>query len=158
MAWTRLCATGEIVKRSAAVLAAGGVAMLVIRRGGRFLAVAPLCAHMEGALTEGAFAECLEGGTPKCNRHLAGARAEGEECPGTARYPILEYETKEVAGVLYADPARQRLSDLQYLSCSPFARSDGSAALRINLWCSEEGQGIERVCGHPSPAAATRKR
>lgn len=158
MAWIRLCASGEIPEGSATVLTAGGVEMLVIRRGGRCLAVPPLCAHMAGALTEGAFAECLEGDTPKCNRHLARARAEGEECPGTARSPILQYETKEIAGVLYADPAHQRLSDLQYISCSPLARPDGSAALQINLWCSEEGEGVERVCGHPRPAAATRKR
>lgn len=158
MAWIRLCASGEIAEGSATVLTAGGVEMLVIRLGGQFLAVPPLCAYMAGALTAGAFAECLEGNTLKCNRHLAGARAEDEECPGTARYPILKYETKEVAGVLYTDPAHRRLSDLQYLSCSPIARPDGSAALRINLWCSEDGEGVESVCGRPRPAAATRKR
>lgn len=132
--------------------------MLVIRVRGRTVAVRPLCAHMAGALSEGAFAECLEGDASKCNRHLAAARAEGGECPGTARAPILQYQTKEVAGVLYADPARQRLSDLQYLSCSPLSRRDGSAALRINLWCGEEGESVERVWGQPRPAAATRKR
>lgn len=151
MSWIRLCTTGEIPKGGATVLTAGGVAMLVIKRGGRCLAVPPPCAHMEGALTEGVFANCLEGDTPKCNRHLARSRAEGEECPGTARSPILQYETKEVAGVLYADPTRQRLSDLQYLSCSPLAGPDGSAVLRINLWYNEEREGVERVCGHPRP-------
>ncbi len=157
MPWIRLCASNEIAEGSATVLTAGGVKMLVIKRGGRFLAVPPPCSHMTSALAEGAFAECLEGDTPKCNRHLAGGRAESEECPGTTRFPISRYETTEIAGVLYANPARQRLSDLQYLTCSPIA-GPGSASLRINLWCSENGEGVESVRGDPRPAAATRKR
>ncbi|MBI3372833.1 MAG: Rieske 2Fe-2S domain-containing protein [Betaproteobacteria bacterium] len=158
MAWIKLCASGEIAEGSATVLSADDVAMLVIRRRGQCLAVAPLCAHMEAALTEGVFAECLEGNAPKCNRHLTRARAEGGECPGTARSPILQYETKEVAGALYADPARQRLSDLQYLSCSPVAEAERSASLRINLWGNEQGESVESISGRARPVAETRKR
>lgn len=147
MAWVRLCASADIPEGSATVLSADDVAMLVIRRRGHCLAVAPLCSHMQAALTDGVSAECFEGNAPRCNRHLVRARADSAECPGTARSPILQYETKEVAGALYADPTRQRLSNLQYLSCSPVPEPEGSASLRINLWSDEQGESVESVSG-----------
>lgn len=158
MPWIRLCASGEIAEASATVLSAGDIAMLVIRRRGQYLAVAPPCAHMEGALAEGVVAECVEGGAPKCNRRLAGTPSEDGDSPGTARFPILQYETKEIAGELYVDPMRQRLSDLQYLSCSPLPGADGGATLRINLWCNEEGESVESVSGQAKTVAESRRR
>jgi len=157
--WIRLCPSADIAEGSATVLCAGGVEMLVIRRQGHCLAVPPVCAHMADALAKGQFTGCFDGNAPKCNQHLAGARAdvENDESPGMVQSPVLQYETKEVSGVLYVNPARQRLSDLQYVTCSPLGRPDGDPVLRINLWSSEEGESVESVSGRARSAAQAGK-
>jgi len=145
----RLCAVDEIPEGSAAVLTSDDIAVLVIRRRGQWLAVAPVCVYLAGALSKGVLASCFEGNAPKCNRGPADSRPQGDRCAGTEQAPIVQYEINESGGLLYIDTARQRLSSLRYLSCSPSVGPDGAEALRINMWWSEEGGDVESVLGLP---------
>lgn len=158
MTWKKLCTIGDIANNSAAVVDVDGVDVLVVRRQGRYLAVPPLCPYMAQALSEGCFDECFDGDAPRCNKHLQQSLAKGGNCPGVAEAPILMYESREIAGAIYVDLQKQRLSEYQHISCSPVVERGGTRALKFNLWSGQQGELKESVYGDGKRSPAPRKR
>lgn len=135
MTWTRLCGAGDIAENSMAMFTVNGVDVVLIKAGGGYLAVAPLCGHMKEPLVNGRFDECFDQAVPACNRYLRESLGKGGGPVGVAEAPMSAYETQVVDGGVYVDPeARRPLQEYQHMTCSPIVGPDGVQALIVNLW------------------------
>lgn len=157
MTWKKLCAVSDVAEDGATAVNLDGIDLLVMRRRGRYLVVPPLCPYMARTLSEGCFDECFDGDAPKCNQHLQRSLDEGGKRPGAAAVPILMYEARQADGVIYVDLRRRRLSEYQYISCSPIVERGGTRALKVNLWSGEQSERKESVYGRAKASAAPKK-
>jgi nitrite reductase/ring-hydroxylating ferredoxin subunit/uncharacterized membrane protein len=83
---------------------AGGVPVVLLRRGDRILALAATCSHLGGPLGEGR----LEGDTVRCPWHGSRfALADGSVVDGPATYPQPCFETRVRDGRVEVRPARR---------------------------------------------------
>jgi nitrite reductase/ring-hydroxylating ferredoxin subunit len=96
-------ADGELAEGQMRRVDAGGVSVLVARRGGAVFAVAEVCSHMGGPLAEGR----LEGDTVRCPWH--GSRfslEDGHVVDGPATFPQPCFDTRIRAGRIEVRAAR----------------------------------------------------
>lgn len=132
----RLCSAETMADNTIAMFTANGVDVLLLRIGGRHLAIAPLCPHMKAPLQHGCFEGCFDASTARCNRVLRQSLEETGEPLGIADAPLLMYEcVVEEDGFVYVDLARQLpLDEYQHITCSPSIEPGGVKALIVNLW------------------------
>jgi nitrite reductase/ring-hydroxylating ferredoxin subunit/uncharacterized membrane protein len=100
--WTAIGAPGEFAEGTVRAVTVGSVAMLVVRRDGRLMAIADTCSHAGGPLHEGT----LEGDDIVCPWH--GSRfclRDGSVRGGPATMPLPSYELREVEGRVEARAA-----------------------------------------------------
>ncbi len=149
MALTRVCAVSELGGRAAAAFSVEGRDVLLLRTGGRYLALAPMCPHVPRFVASGDRSECVEAGVPKCNRHAA--EHAGGAVPGIRDEPILLYQCREIEGSVFVDVERRELAPYQRITCSPVLERGDVAALEFNLWL--DGEHKESVRAEPPRSA-----
>lgn len=133
--WAKLCGTDEMPDHTMTMFNVNGIDIVLIKVGGSYLAIPPLCPHMREPLLYGCFDSCFDASIPRCNRVLRQSLSESAKPAGIADAPLLAYETKVDAGSVYVNLARQLpLDDYQHITCSPKIEPDGLKALVVNLW------------------------
>ncbi|MBI3068588.1 MAG: Rieske 2Fe-2S domain-containing protein [Betaproteobacteria bacterium] len=146
--WAKLCGTGEVPDNTMAMFTVNGVDIVLIKAGGGYLALPPLCPHMKEPLLHGCFDGCFDASVPKCNRVLRQSLSETGKPRGIADAPLFVYETRVDSGSVYVNLARQLpLYGYQHITCSPEIGPDGVKALIVNLWRQGYSNEKDVACG-----------
>jgi nitrite reductase/ring-hydroxylating ferredoxin subunit/uncharacterized membrane protein len=103
--WTDAGPAAELDEGVPVRRSAGGVDVLVVRRGGRIFALSDRCSHRGGALSDGA----IEDGCVTCPLHGSRFRLEdGSVERGPSPYPQPTYQVREADGRLELRSAHER--------------------------------------------------